>query len=173
MHLLHKVDQMELIFKADKAISKINRKGYLAICLTNQSVIARNLCDLEELKMIHNRMDRLLGENGCYLDDLFFCPHHPDSGFPEERKEYKIVCQCRKPATGMVEQAVAMYNLDLTKSWMIGDRSEDIQLAQNSGMRSILVQTGFFSLDDQLDLQPDFVAHVLLDAVKFVISNEH
>jgi len=171
--LLHKVDQMELIFNADKAISEINRNGYLAICLTNQSVIARNLCDFDELQMIHNRMDRLLGETGCYLDDLLFCPHHPDSGYPEERKEYKVLCQCRKPAIGMVEQAVAKYNLKLSLCWMIGDRWVDIQLAQNCGMKSILVQTGFTSLIDQQDLKPDFIAKDLFEAVKHIITNEY
>jgi histidinol-phosphate phosphatase family protein len=169
--LLYKVDQMEIIFNADKAISEINRKGYLAICLTNQSVIARNLCDFDELQMIHNRMDRLLGEASCYLDDLFFCPHHPDSGYPEERKEYKVLCQCRKPAIGMVKQAVAKYNLDLSQCWMIGDRGVDIQLAQNCGMKSILVQTGFISLIDQQDLKPDFIAKDLFEAVKHIITN--
>ena len=121
--------------------------------------------------MIHNRMDWLLGESGCYLDDLFFCPHHPDSGYPEELKEYKVLCQCRKPAIGMVEQAVAKYNLDLSQCWMIGNRGVDIQLAQNSGIKSILVQTGFTSLDEQQYMQPDFVATDLLEAVKHIISN--
>lgn len=170
--LLHQVDQMELIHKAEEAIMEINRSGYLAICLTNQSVIARNLCDFDELQMIHNRMDRLLGDSGCYLDDLFFCPHHPDSGFPEERKEYKVICQCRKPASGMVEKAVAKYNLDLSKCWMIGDQQVDIQLAKNSGIKSILVQTGFISLDKQRDMQADFVAANLFEAVNLIISNE-
>ena len=170
--LLHQVDQMELIHNSEEAILKINRSGYLAICLTNQSVIARNLCDFDELQMIHNRMDRLLGDSGCYLDDLFFCPHHPDSGFPEERKEYKVLCQCRKPATGMVEQAVAKYNLDLSQCWMIGDRKVDIQLAQNSGIKSILIQTGFISLDEQRVMQPDFVATDLLEAVNHIFSSD-
>ena len=171
--LLHKADQMEIIFNADKAISKINSSGYLAICLTNQSVIARNLCNFDELQMINNRMDRLLGETGCYLDDLFFCPHHPDSGYPEERKEYKVLCQCRKPAIGMVKQAVAKYNLELSKCWMIGDRGVDIQLAQNCGMKSILVQTGFTNLVDQGDFKPDFIAKDLFEAVKHIIKNEY
>jgi mannose-1-phosphate guanylyltransferase / phosphomannomutase len=171
--LLYKVDQMELIFNVDKAILEINRNGYLAICLTNQSVIARNLCDFDELQMIHNRLDRFLGETGCYLDDLFFCPHHPDSGYPEERKEYKIICQCRKPAIGMVKQAVAKYNLDLSQCWMIGDRPVDIQLAQNCGMKSILVQTGFISQVDKQDLKPDFIAKDLFEAVKNITTDKY
>lgn len=67
-------------------------------------------------------METLLGKEGVFLDDVFFCPHHPDKGYPEENPAYKIPCECRKPKTGMIEKAAEQFNIDLKESWMIGIR---------------------------------------------------
>jgi len=98
--LLHKPTQLELIDGVPEAIQYINTKGYLVIIVTNQPVIARNLCSIEELDYIHKKLETLLGKNHAYIDAIYYCPHHPDGGYPEERKEYKIVCNCRKPNRG-------------------------------------------------------------------------
>ncbi|MCL2153221.1 MAG: sugar phosphate nucleotidyltransferase, partial [Oscillospiraceae bacterium] len=90
-------DQLELISGAAEAIRLLNKSLFLAICVTNQPVIARAMATFPELDAIHARLDTLLGQEGAYLDDLFFCPHHPDKGYPEEIPEYKIICECRKP----------------------------------------------------------------------------
>lgn len=140
--LLHKVEQMKLIDGVADAIKRINKSGYLAIIVTNQPVIARNLCTFEDLKRIHNRMETLLGERGAYIDGIYFCPHHPDKGYPEERVEYKIDCDCRKPKPGMLLKAAKDFNIDLSGSYMIGDSMRDIEAGKNANVKDcILVET--------------------------------
>jgi D,D-heptose 1,7-bisphosphate phosphatase len=124
--LLSSHEQMELLPGVAEAIRRINHSGYLAILVSNQPVIARNLCDFDDLQCIHNKMETLLGEQQAYLDAIYFCPHHPDKGYPEERIEYKIECQCRKPKPGMLLQATKDWNIDMLNSYMIGDRPADI-----------------------------------------------
>ena len=123
--LLHKPDQLELIGGAAEAIRMINKSGYLAILVTNQPVIARNLCTIEELNNIHNKLETLLGKEGAYLNSIYYCPHHPDGGYPEERKEYKMKCDCRKPKPGMILSAAQDWNITLEDSYLIGDRETD------------------------------------------------
>lgn len=139
VNLLCKPEQLELIEGAAKAIHYINKAGYLAILVTNQPVIARNLCSIEELEYIHAKLETLLGVEHAYLDAIYYCPHHPDSGYPEERKEYKIVCDCRKPKSGMLLQAAKDWNIDLTQSYMVGDRENDRLAGENAGVKSALL----------------------------------
>lgn len=140
--LLHHVEQMQLIPGAAEAIHRINQMGYLAIVVTNQPVIARNLCSFEELEQIHMQMETLLGHEHAYVNAIYYCPHHPDAGYPEERKEYKITCNCRKPAPGMLLQAAKDWNIDLENSYMIGDSQRDVEAGNNAGVKqSILIPT--------------------------------
>ena len=115
----------ELLPGAAEAVKKIHEAGYLAIVVTNQPVIARGECSFEGLRLIHNKMETLLGREGAFLDAIYYCPHHPDSGFEGERLEYKRVCDCRKPAPGLLFQAVRDFNIDLSNSIMIGDGPAD------------------------------------------------
>lgn len=133
------IADFELIDGVAEAIKKINESGYLAIVITNQPVIARGEVSLEELEEIHNKMETLLGEKGAYVDDIFYCPHHPDIGFAGERPEYKIVCECRKPKPGLMIKAQEKYNIDLSQSFMIGDGENDIQAGRAAGCRTILI----------------------------------
>jgi len=123
----------ELIDGAADAIKTINKLGYLAIVITNQPVIARGDVDFETLNLIHMKMETDLGRQGAYIDDLFFCPHHPDKGFPGERPEYKTDCDCRKPKPGLIFKAAKKYNIDLSKSYMAGDSIRDAQAGINAG----------------------------------------
>lgn len=139
--LLCKPEQLELIDGAAEAIHYINQKGYLAVIVTNQPVIARNLCSIEELEYIHNKLETLLGTQHAYLDAIYYCPHHPDKGYPEERPEYKIACECRKPKPGMLLQAAKDWNINLSESYMIGDRDTDLLAGNNASVKqSILIE---------------------------------
>lgn len=133
------VDDLELIDGVAENIKRINDSGYLAIVITNQPVIARGECTLEELDTIHMKLETLLGEKGAYIDDLFYCPHHPDRGFEGERIEYKIECSCRKPKPGLILQAAEKYNIDLSQSWMIGDSDNDIKAGEAAGCRTLKI----------------------------------
>ena len=107
-------EDFELIEGAAKAIRTINQSEYLAVVCTNQPVIARGECTFNKLREIHDKMETLLGQEGAYLDAIYYCPHHPDKGFEGERPEYKIDCDCRKPNDGLLRKAAADFNIDLS-----------------------------------------------------------
>lgn len=134
------IDQFELVEGAAEAIRLINESGYLAIVVSNQPVIARGEVTTDELSLIHDKMETLLGAEGAYIDGLYYCPHHPDSGFYGEVKELKIICSCRKPKPGMILEAAKRFNIDLTTSWMIGDSENDIRCGKASGCYTALIQ---------------------------------
>ena len=134
-----KAEDFKLIDGTAGAISCINSLGYLAIVITNQPIIARGECSIEELENIHQKMETDLGRSGAYIDDLFYCPHHPDKGFPGERPEYKIDCNCRKPKPGMILVAAEKYNIDLSCSYMVGDDMRDVKAGIAAGCIPVLL----------------------------------
>jgi D-glycero-D-manno-heptose 1,7-bisphosphate phosphatase len=139
---LRNIDNFELIEGAAEAIKLINQSGYLAIVVTNQPVIARGEVTWEQLNEIHRKMETLLGKEGAYVDGLYICPHHPDKGFAGERPEYKIVCDCRKPKPGLLLRAAKDFNIDLSKSYMIGDDDRDVEAGINANCKdSIKIET--------------------------------
>ena len=133
------IDEFELLDGVSEAIKQINRSGYLAIVVTNQPVIARGEVSFGELEEIHNKMETLLGREGAYLDAIYYCPHHPHSGYKGEKTELKVDCECRKPKPGMLLKAAKDFNIDLSQSWMVGDSERDIKTGQNAGCRTALV----------------------------------
>jgi D,D-heptose 1,7-bisphosphate phosphatase len=145
-----KPDNFILIEGAAEAIKKINSLGYLAIVITNQPVIARGEVDFETLNLIHMKMETDLGKQGAYIDDLFYCPHHPDKGFPGEWPEYKVDCDCRKPKPGMILQAAQKYNIDLSKSYMAGDDKRDVQAGINAGCIPVFLSKEEFFADNNI-----------------------
>ncbi len=136
---LRDIDDFELLPGAAEAIREINRAGHLAIVVTNQPVIARGEVTRAQLDEIHNKMETLLGEQGAYLDAIYYCPHHPDKGFAGEVPELKIDCDCRKPKPGMLLRAAQDLNIDLKQSWMVGDGENDIRAGQAAGCRCVRI----------------------------------
>lgn len=130
--------RMELLPGAAEAIRKINKAGWLAIVVTNQPVIARGDCTWEQLRTINEKMETLLGREGAFIDAIYICPHHPDSGFEGERPEYKRTCQCRKPAPGLLLQAARDFNIELAQSAAIGDSDRDTGAAKAAGVSKAL-----------------------------------
>lgn len=167
---LSNIDDFEFLPGIAEAIKKINNSEYLVIVATNQPVVARGECTLEKLEQIHMKMELELGKQGAYLDDLFYCPHHPDKGYKGENIEFKIDCNCRKPKTGMLKQAANKYNIDLKQSWFIGDTTMDIKTGMNAGTKTILVNTGEAGLDKKYNVVPDYNFENLLQAVDFILS---
>lgn len=164
-------DMLSLCQNASKAIKLINDSSYLAICITNQPVIARGEVTFEGLRKIHNKMETLLGKDGAYLNDLFFCPHHPDKGYEGEVKELKFDCSCRKPKIGLLLKAQEKYNIDFSQSYFIGDTCRDVQTGINAGCKTILVTSG-----DPIparaygDAKADYVKKDLYEAVNFILG---
>jgi D-glycero-D-manno-heptose 1,7-bisphosphate phosphatase len=136
---LKNINDFELLPGVEEAIRMINASGFLAIVATNQPVIARGDLTEDELTEIHNKMETLLGKSGAYLDGIYICPHHPDSGFEGERKELKVMCSCRKPAPGMLKQAADDFNIDLSQSWMVGDGKNDVKAGIAAGCKTALI----------------------------------
>ncbi|MBP7496399.1 MAG: HAD-IIIA family hydrolase [Bacteroidales bacterium] len=171
IHFIHKTKDMELFPFTAAAIRKINHSGYLSVVVTNQSVIARNLCNIEQLQQIHNKMETLLGNEGAKLDAIYYCPHHPNSGYPEENSKYKIICKCRKPNIGMYNQAKKDLEITAEGSFMIGDSERDIIFGKNAGLITIGVMTGYGL--KKADILPDFFFKDLLQAVNFIINDPY
>jgi D,D-heptose 1,7-bisphosphate phosphatase len=157
-----RADDFFLLDGAAEAIRAINDSGYLAIVITNQPVIARGECSLEELEIIHQKMESELGKSGAYLDDIFFCPHHPDRGFPGERPEYKIECECRKPRPGMMLEAAKKYNIELSESWMVGDDVRDILAGKAAGCKTVYISNTKKNQESEENaVKPDFSCNSL------------
>lgn len=167
---LRRTEDFRLLDGVAEAIARINTSPYLAIVATNQPVIARGEVTFAQLDQIHSRMETELGRNGAYLDDVFFCPHHPDRGFAGEVVALKTECECRKPKIGMLRQAARKHNIDLSQSWYIGDTTVDVQTGLNAGMRTILVRTGEAGADGKYQATPDYIAADLPDAVDFILG---
>ena len=147
---LRDIEQFELLPGAAEAIRRINASGYLAIVVTNQPVIARGEVTREQLREIHDKMETLLGREGAYVDAIYYCPHHPHRGYPGEVAELKIDCDCRKPKPGLLLQAAEDYNIDLTKSWMIGDSQSDMQAGEAAGCKTALVDGNLLEITKSL-----------------------
>ena len=167
---LTSADQLELLPGAAAAIREFNHRGIRTVLVTNQPVIAKGFCTEAELQTIHRKLETLLGQEHAFLDRIYYCPHHPEKGFAGEIPELKIDCNCRKPRTGMLDQAINDLNLDLSAAWLIGDTTTDIQTARNAGVKSVLVRTGYAGKDGKFAVKPDFVADDLLDATPIILA---
>lgn len=148
---LRDIDDFELEEGAAQAVKLINGSGSLAIVATNQPVIARGEVTFGELSEIHNKMETLLGREGAYLDGIYFCPHHPHKGYEGEIPELKFDCECRKPKAGMLLKAAEELNIDLSRSWMVGDGENDILAGKAAGCRTALIGEGDFGQDMTVD----------------------
>jgi mannose-1-phosphate guanylyltransferase/phosphomannomutase len=136
--------ELVLIPGAAEAIRLLNDSQFITVVVTNQSVVARNLTDEAGVDRIHARMERLLAEEaGAFVDAIYYCPHHPHGGFPEENPAYKVECSCRKPKPGMLLDAAERFNIDLSASYMVGDSPRDIEAGKSAGVAAtVLVQMG-------------------------------
>jgi histidinol-phosphate phosphatase family protein len=169
--LIYRKEDIELEKGAAKAIKMINNSEYLCVIVSNQPTVARNLCSIQQAWDINGRLEELLfAENGAYLDDIFICPHHPDRGYPEENVEYKIECGCRKPKIGMIIDVARKHNIDLSKSYIIGDTTIDIMTGKNAGLSAILVETGLAGNDKTYNVKADFRATNLFHAVNMILN---
>ena len=142
------------------AVKAINESGYLAIVITNQPVIARGEVTKSRLQEIHNKMETLLGEKGAYLDAIYYCPHHPHKGYEGEVPELKINCDCRKPKPGMLVQAAADFNIDLSQSWMVGDGENDILAGKAAGCKTALIGSEAYGQDVSVNSMAEFVGSI-------------
>lgn len=167
------IEDFVVLPKVYDALKLINDSEYLTIIITNQPVLAKGWLTSEQLSAIHKKMETLMGENKVYIDKLYYCPHHPDSGFDGEIKNLKIECDCRKPNIGMIQKAKEEFNIDLSTSFFIGDTTTDIQTGINAGVSTILLKTGYAGKDNKYNCNPDFIFDDLYEAVSFITNKKH
>jgi len=165
---LSRPEQLALLPGAAEALRALRESGFLLVVVTNQSVIARGEATEADIARVHRKLEWELGKAGAFVDAIYLCPHHPDSGFAGERPDLKIACDCRKPAPGLIERACRDLAIDPARSWMIGDHTRDIETARRAGLRSILVRTGFAGSDGGFDAHPDHVADDVLAAARWI-----
>lgn len=163
-------DEFMLLSGVPDAIKRLNQAGLLTVVVTNQPVVARGECDESMLSKINNKMETLLGGRGAYLDAIYQCVHHPHKGFVGERVDLKIACDCRKPATGMIDRAVAELNIDLNHSWLIGDSRRDIQAGFSAGVKTVLVGNEK-DRESMCDICSDYKCNNLSEAVDLMLSH--
>jgi mannose-1-phosphate guanylyltransferase/phosphomannomutase len=163
-------DKLRILPGVAEAVRRLNDSDYLSLVVTNQPVVARNLCTLEELDTIHKKLESVLGESHAWLDAIFVCPHHPDRGFPGENVALKIDCDCRKPKTGMIDQARSRFNIDMARSYIVGDSARDILCGKAAGVTTIGVCTGAGCRDVTEFSRPDFMVEDLPEAVQLILG---
>ncbi len=163
-------DELVLYPWAAEALRLIDESGFLIVVITNQSGIARGMYTEQTLEAIHSRMIAQLALKGARIDAVYYCPHHPEVG----NERYRIACECRKPQTGMLDRAARELAIDLTRSFVIGDKASDVKLAENAGARAALVLTGYgretLAHPDRWPCAPEIVAENLLEAVKRILD---
>ena len=167
------IDRLELleVFPwTPDAIRLLNRAGFAVVVVTNQSAIGRGIIDVPFLQTVHDTIDRQLGRAGAKVDRYYFCPHHPEAKLPEHR----MVCRCRKPGPGMIEQATRDLGLDPARSFMVGDRLIDVACGHAAGVRSLLVRSGHSAhaveaVPGQSD--PDAILNNLMEAVGWILRS--
>lgn len=136
---LYRIQDWEWIPGATDALRLINQMGYLAVVVTNQAGVARGYYSESDIVILHNYVDRMLAEMGARIDAYYYCPHHPEHGEVRD-------CPCRKPQPGMLFRAQRELDIDLEKSWLIGDKLSDVDAARQAGVSPVLVLTGYGEL---------------------------
>lgn len=163
---LSDICQINILPGAAEAIKLLNDNGYKVIIVTNQAGIARGYFTESRAKEINERLMQLLVGQGSVIERAYYCPHHIDGIIAKYKKE----CNCRKPNPGMIEQAVKELDIDISSSFMIGDKGSDIEAGRRAGCRTIVVGGGTDSLELKELLQPvDHVATGILEAVTWLL----
>ena len=169
---LDAVEQMKLIPHSGKAVRLLNQRGFKVVVITNQAGVAKGFFPESILKGLHDEMVRQLREEGAHLDGIYYCPHHPTDGVAS----YLRVCNCRKPATGLLEQAAADLALDLSSAYMIGDHFSDVECGQRIGAETVLLLTGHgreaLAKRENWLRPPTHIAADLYEAVQWLMQRE-
>jgi D-glycero-D-manno-heptose 1,7-bisphosphate phosphatase len=161
---LNHPDQVQVVDGAAEALKEFQVLGYKTVVASNQSGVARGIVTVEMLERIHDRLRELLAVKGATLDAIYYCPYHPDGVVPEYCKE----SDWQKPKPGMLLAAAQEMDIDLTRSWMIGDSDRDVEAGRSAGCQTILISSAHSDPGHRHESKPDFVAVNLREAVNIV-----
>lgn len=172
MGYINHIDRFVLLPGTAEAIRTLNKLDFLAIVISNQSGVARGYFPLDLVEKIHAHLRELLQKEGAVIDGIYFCPHHERGVVPE----YSIACSCRKPRIGLIEKACKDFDIDMVRSYVVGDRCLDIDMAHRSNLKGILVRTGYGlgEVDHVLPgsrIKPVYIAKDLLHAVNWIMKD--
>jgi len=162
VNYLSRVEDFKFIPNALKALKLLSDTDFKIIIITNQSGICRGYFIMDDVRKIHDYMLEEFKKEKVRIDGIYICPHHPDED-----------CECRKPKIGLLIEAAREFDLNLKESYFIGDKTTDIQTGKNALCKTILVETGYSGKDSTYDVESDFVARDLLEAVKFIVSHKN
>ena len=173
MGYINHVSRFVILPGVAEAIRLLNENNYLVIVISNQSGVARGYFPLELVEKVHNKMLSSLEKRGAIIDGVFFCPHYKKGELPE----YSFDCDCRKPKTGLIDQARAKFDIDIEHSYVVGDYHKDIELAHNADLKGILLKTGYGLGEIEYILpkghvRPEYIAEDLKEAVQFILKNQ-
>ncbi|HNU86153.1 MAG TPA: HAD family hydrolase [Syntrophales bacterium] len=166
VNYLSRMEQLRLYPQTLEAIRLITDAGMKAVVVTNQSGIARGYFTEDFVRSVHDRINELLRAGGARIDGFYVCPHHPVYG----NGIYKQDCDCRKPKPGLLLQAAAELDIDLARSYMVGDMLKDIEAGKNAGAKGVLVRTGYGVNIVRTDM-PAYIAEDVLDAVQWIMRD--
>ncbi len=144
---------------AEECITKIKKKGYYSIVITNQSGIARGLFSEYDLQKMNEYLIRKTG-----VDAIYYCPHHPNGIVEKYRKK----CSCRKPQSGLLDRACVDFDIDMKRSYMAGDRASDILAGQRACIKTVLLESGYGTAHLEEPVTPDFIFNDLRDMIKIL-----
>jgi D-glycero-D-manno-heptose 1,7-bisphosphate phosphatase len=173
MGYVNHLSRSRLLPRSLEAIRLANEHGYLVIIATNQSGVARGLFTDAMVQEVHRQLCERAAAGGARIDALYYCPHHPREGTPPWRAD----CDCRKPRPGMLRRAAAEHEIDLSRSWMVGDGFPDIEAGAAAGVRVVQVLTGYGRglaehHQEEYRHRPDHTAEDLLDAVRHIVARD-
>ena len=167
-HFAHRIDQLDLIPKSAEAIRLLNENGFKVVVVSNQSGVARGYYREGDIEIFNHAMGDKLKKKGAFIDAIYYCPHHPEAKI----EAYRIDCDCRKPKPGMLKQAEKDLNLDLKRSFLVGDKMSDIEAGYRAGCKTILVLTGHGSDESKkvamMSIKPDYISKDLCAATKMI-----
>jgi D,D-heptose 1,7-bisphosphate phosphatase len=165
VHYLADPDKFEMYPGVGEGVRELKNHGFKVIVVTNQSGIGRGYYSLDQLSAIHKKMNNIFLRYDITLDGIYYCPHHPDDH-----------CNCRKPNTGLFEKAISQHNINISKSFMVGDKLLDIEAGKKIGARTILipelhVREEFLQTHDIWNYRPDYIAENFLEGVRWILKN--
>ena len=166
------ISRFKLLQNTAQAVKRLNDEKILAIVATNQAGVARGYFEESMIVAVHEKLKAELAKDGARVDAIYYCPHHPSVGKPP----YKSDCNCRKPKPGMILRAVEDFEIELVKSYMVGDKISDVEFGQKLGLKSVMVLTGYGVGEYEHQRSawkttPDYIAKDLLEAVEWIIDD--
>ena len=165
---LDRVERVALYPWSIDAIRALNRTGLRVVLVTNQSGVARGFFTEAVVDEVHRRIAALLDAGGARIDAYYYCPHHPDGKI----ERYAQHCDCRKPSRGLVDRAARELGIDPVRSFVVGDRWLDVQLARAVGAQGVLVRTGYGVTEESMPpkgVEADAVVNNLIEAVSWIL----